>query len=347
MRSAQLLPLVLASSSVPAALGATLPDFFRLSSRSESAVTLQKPAVSPPFSEDAQDRDLRADLPTRQWRFKPWPTFWMPKYCREEAVINQLQPADFEVRDVWYEDCAAAWTICRHRGAKEPWGDILKTLSQVPVGMRQHVANLVILPGRTSDATAAYTRGSVLVFTPSFFKLGVLFHEFTHILDMVALQGVVTSHGYAEGTAFSETKLWTRAYGNDSAVPTAYARTSWQEDFADAGRWALSDMTHAGGLSVYSPGWRACAHQIAAYKAWLGELVFPRGGVCSGKVDTSPAVPVFAAAKPPPAAAAAAAAAAQKKPGSGLDGTKVKKIVMPKGAENMLWVYHGPAPGMQ
>ncbi|KAK0711908.1 hypothetical protein B0H67DRAFT_492008 [Lasiosphaeris hirsuta] len=320
---------------MPLSLAVTLPPHI-----SPRSAEINKPAIQPPFSESVQDKDFRANLPYRRWRYQEWSNYWIPKHCLEEAESNKLSPADFTVRDVWYEDCVAAWTICRHNNAKEPWESIINTLSQVPVGMRSHVANLIILPGPAPglEDAAAYTRGSILAFTPSYFRLGVLFHEFTHILDMVALQGAVASRGYPDGTPFSRTHLWKWAIQNDTAVPTPYARATLEEDFADAGRWAMSDMTRGGrGLADYSAGWAECRNQIWGYEAWLGEVIFPAGGVCVGKIAGSEAV-VTPARGPKEQAG--------MRPKGNLEGTDIKEIFLPRGAENMLFVYHGTAPTM-
>ena len=144
--------------------------------------------------------------------------------------------------------------------------------------MRQHVSKQVILSGSVGDpatlSAVAYTRSSVLVSTPSFFKLGVLFHEITHILDSAAppLRRAVTSRGYPEGTLFSRTVLWTRAILNDSA--TQYAQSTLEEVFADAGRWAMSGMVTREGLGTFSQGWEACGHQTCTYERWLAGVVF-------------------------------------------------------------------------
>ncbi|KAK5659456.1 hypothetical protein OQA88_657 [Cercophora sp. LCS_1] len=312
---------------IPAATTAVL-------SRRDDEINL--PAIQPPFSEEIQDRHFRSVLSYRQSQYRPWSPAWIPQKCLEEAKYNNLDPSAFSVRDVWYSDCLAAWTICRHNDASESWDSIINTLSQVPVGMRQFIANLVILPSSvpSSPSAVAYTRGSVLVFTPSFFKLGVLFHEITHILDTTApsLQRAIVERGYAEGTPFSRTALWTWAVANDTAVPTPYARSTLQEAFADAGRWAMSDMVSKDGLEAFSTGWEGCRHQIRAYERWLGDVVFTRGGVCTGKVDSS--VPVRMPGRD----------GAAGKPGSTLDGTGLEEIVLGEGVEELLFVYPGEVP---
>ncbi|KAK0631010.1 hypothetical protein B0T17DRAFT_590320 [Bombardia bombarda] len=348
MRTTTIIPALLAGSISPShALTLRLPRSL-LPRWPLSTLEISKPPITPAFSESSQDAHLQTDLSPVAYTTTPWPANWLPKSCLEEASNNGLHPSDIEVTDVFYTDCAAPWTICRHRATPLTWAQILTTLSQVPVGMRQHVSNLLVLPSKSPllKTAAAYTRGSVLVFTPTFFKLGVLFHEFTHIMDTAApaLQDAVRSQAgkYPPGTPFSRTELWAAAVGKDSALPTPYAGTTWQEDFADAGRWAMSDMTHAGGLGVYSAGWTACRNQIGAYEAWMGGIIFTRDGMCTGKVPSSRAVEV-----PVSRGAMAGGEMGRRPPKATLEGVDVMEIVLPAGAEDMLYVYQGPMPGME
>jgi len=272
---------------------------------------LTKPAIKPAFSEKVQGLHLEQDLAHHSWVYKEWPRAWIPEQCLYEARYNGYVGDEFEVRDIWYSDCKASWTVCRHVDAgsessssSESWESITRTLGQVPVGMRQFVSNLVILPDSIGNkkgtaaadkalaGAAAYTRGSVMAYSPSYFKLGVLIHEFTHILDKMALRDEVEKQGYPAGTHFSETPAWEAAYRNDTAVPTPYSRVALPEDFADAGRWAISSITHEGGLDAYSSGWRGCEAQIETYKRFLAHIIYPPSGSCTDKIDTSKPVPV-------------------------------------------------------
>ncbi|KAK0737248.1 hypothetical protein B0T21DRAFT_401278 [Apiosordaria backusii] len=324
------IPLLVNSLSIPSS--SSLSSSKRLQERDE----LDKPPIKPAFSEEVQDKHLRSDYPRGPWKSKPWADGWLPNHCIEEAEFNKLYPLDFEVRDVWFKDCGVPWTVCRHKDAKEKWRSILDTLSAVPVGMRQYIANLVILPGATEagqNATiqaAAYTRGSVLVFTPTYFKLGVLFHEVTHIMDMVALAPFLQQQGFPEGMPFSRTKYWKYAYGNDTAVPTPYSRASWQEDFADAGRWAMSHVSRFRGLREYSKGWEACRTQIEAFEWWMMGRIFLKKGICTGKVEGGEAVRVVEVLEEE-----------QRKPETKVAGSGVEQIVLPAGAANMFFAYHG------
>ncbi len=86
---------------------------------------IAKPVIKPPFSEAAQERDLRRDLPLVPWSHKRWNRHWLPQACVAEAQYAGHNPADFEAVEVWYDDCAASWTVCRHRRADESWFYIL------------------------------------------------------------------------------------------------------------------------------------------------------------------------------------------------------------------------------
>ena len=197
--------------------------------------------------------------------------------------------------------------------------------------MRQYAANSVILPPH-SPHVAAYARGSVLAFSPGYFRLGVLVHEYSHILDTTALRHVVASYGYPEGTPFSRTQMWSWVIDNDTAVPTPYARSSLPEDFADAGRWAMSHITHRGGLAAYSDGWYGCRAQVYSYQSWLADTIFTPYGRCTRKVDTTEPLRVERGGD------------VNDRPESTLKGTEIKQIFLSNGVGNMLFVYQGPPP---
>ncbi|KAK4450925.1 hypothetical protein QBC34DRAFT_60612 [Podospora aff. communis PSN243] len=313
---------------------------YRQLATAKLASEIEMPGINPPFNEEYQNKRFHAILPSQSYRHRDWNRTQIPKYCLEEALYNHLTPSDVLVRDVWFEDCPLPWTICRHKDAKESWSTILTTFSQVPVGMRSYISNLLILPSTAPGMkhVAAYTRGSVLVFTPSYFRLGVLFHEFSHILDNYALRTTVVAHGYKANEAFSSTAMWTRALLNDSALPTPYARSTLQENFADAGRWAMSDMTSAGGLAEFSKGWEGCKHQIRTFEQWMGEVIFPKGGRCVVKKGSSEAVLV------PMGVESAAPVGGRPRGGlGGLDGAVEELLESPERERNM-FVYSGPPP---
>lgn len=93
----------------------------------------------------------------------------------------------------------------------------------------------------------------------------------------------------------------------------------------------MSDMVSEDGLGAFSEGWEGCRNQIRTFEMWLGDVIFTREGVCTGKVDST--VPVRVPGKREGA-----------RPGSTLDGTGLEKIVLGVGVEHMLFVYPGILP---
>ncbi|KAK8129760.1 hypothetical protein PG999_002140 [Apiospora kogelbergensis] len=227
-----------------------------------------------------------------------------------------------EARDVYYSDCNAPWTICRYKDSLIDWDRAMLVLGKIPVGMRQHVAHVILAPGsyaKKKQGIVAETKGPSTAFL-SAMSIGVAAHEFSHILD--AMIGS-RRHGNKK---LSDSPKWIQFYQNDTMVPTSYVastlsnnRTSLVEDFADSGRWAMSNMARArtqasnqpphardgsGGdpfsfqnrtmranlLADYSANWTECQSQITGYRKLLEDLIFPPGGRCTGKAATSDAV---------------------------------------------------------
>ena len=118
MRSPFIVPLLLGSGASLTSCSVLPLNTPALSPRNNE---LDKPAISPPFSEEVQDRHFRIDFPPRPWRHEVWPRGWLPKSCVEEAEYNHLDPVDFEAVDVRFRDCAVEWTVCRHKKSDQSW----------------------------------------------------------------------------------------------------------------------------------------------------------------------------------------------------------------------------------
>ncbi|AEO68706.1 uncharacterized protein THITE_2011836, partial [Thermothielavioides terrestris NRRL 8126] len=256
---------------------------------------LDKPVITPPFSEAAQELDLENELPVVSWRHEPWEPNWLPEACVTEANHTGFRAADFEAVEVWYTDCAASWTVCRHKRADESWLYVLDTLGRIPVGMRQYISNAVIVPRPAHSAVRppkrlpyAYARPAlgVLTFMPSYFTPGVILHETGHLLDVLCPALTTTIPNTDATAAFSHSALWQTALAASPALPTRYAATSLAESFADAVRWAVSAVAHGprGGLADYSPGWAGCAPLVHVVRALLEGVIWPASGRCEGRV---------------------------------------------------------------
>ena len=91
-------------------------------------------------------------------------------------------------------------------------------------------------------------------------------------------------------TPFSHSPLWRYTLALDKALPAPYARTDHFESFADAVRWAVSHMTHPGGLGAYSRGWKGCQGQVELVRVLLQGVIWPAGGRCEAKMRGSEGV---------------------------------------------------------
>ncbi|KAL2127563.1 hypothetical protein VTI74DRAFT_10555 [Chaetomium olivicolor] len=279
--------LAVGLSSLPPASALSIPKLSR-------RAVIDKPAVKPAFSNAKQERHLHKELPQVSWRQEPWESGYLPEACVSDAQNTGFDPADFEAVEAWYDDCDASWTICRHKKADESWDYILDTWGKIPVGLRQNVANIVIVarpahsaisPPKQLDSAYARPEAAALMFSPGHFTPGIIIHETAHLLDILSptLQSI--------GTPYSLTQAWQSIVASDKAVPTEYSKSSWEENFADAVRWAISHMVHGGGgLRAYSRGWAGCKGQVDEVERLLkGEFWSDR---CTGKVASSRRVQV-------------------------------------------------------
>ncbi len=196
--------------------------------------------------------------------------------------------------------------------------------------MRQYVRNLIAMP---TSSNVAYTVGAYTVVFGDWFHIGTMFHEFTHILDTVALTQYVTP----PGSPFSNTARWQTPENKDTALPTGYAATNWQEDFAEAGRVSLTDMVVAGGLASINPNASRIAVQVSTYEQYLKAVVFTSTNRCTAKAPSTPPVPVSNSAK-------VNVAALGPMPDVSLRG-EVPEIVVPEEASN--WKFVHPLPVTQ
>lgn len=203
--------------------------------------------------------------------------------------------------------------------------------------MRQYVKNLVAYPRQCDadgDCTYAWTTdGSIVNVWDTHWTIGVLVHEMSHVLDALALRRSIGENEHA-GTWFSQTKLWQDAVEKDFAVPSLYAKNSWQEDFADVGRVTMSDMVVPGGLPAINRNSPEVSWQVNTYKMYLRNTIFPDSGRCTAKNPSTDPVPVLDGAKFSPDAFGPV-------PNTTLSGA-VPEIVVPDDvASAVLSGYHG------
>lgn len=103
------------------ALSLSIPDL-----PTDSIDEIDLPVIDPPFSEAFQDQVFSKALPRQQpSQYRNWPVGWLPHNCLVEANFNHLPPTSFEVRDIWFADCAEGWTVCRHEKSTETWASVV------------------------------------------------------------------------------------------------------------------------------------------------------------------------------------------------------------------------------
>lgn len=140
-----------------------------------------------------------------------------------------------------------------------------------------------------NNFAAAYTyagTGDVVLFgSPS---VSELIHEFSHILDMKARRDLL---GGAD--VLSNTNLWKDKYYRDANTVTLYARTSFQEDFAESGMIGIYDKSVPGGFpSLTAPEqWRNVYNQYATWNYYFDQFGH-YGGSCEHRAQDSPFVNV-------------------------------------------------------
>ncbi|KAF5320659.1 hypothetical protein D9758_018217 [Tetrapyrgos nigripes] len=137
---------------------------------------------------------------------------------------------------VFFDDCGAAFIVCRCDNANMSLDTIRDRLSRVPVGLRQYLASVVVLPG---DEARAYTlrSGDVHIFGDAGVNIWV--HESMHAYDFTIL---VPHH------PLSDYSVWKRAIQADSCVPDDYSATNAVEDFAQMGVIKMYTLANNGAL---------------------------------------------------------------------------------------------------
>lgn len=103
------------------------------------AATPSKPAMSPAIDRGKFETNLRNSLhPTHSTR-DYWGAGWIPQSCKDIATGHGLNPNDFTIFNVHYDDCHEGWTFCRHKNAGASEIDMIDIFGRVPVRMRSFV----------------------------------------------------------------------------------------------------------------------------------------------------------------------------------------------------------------
>ncbi|KAH9909257.1 hypothetical protein F4778DRAFT_776410 [Xylariomycetidae sp. FL2044] len=237
-----------------------------------------KQALNPAIDKNKVISGLKSSLP--KTKLSQGTTTWtenkIPEICVKEASNYGHSGNDMEAYDVHLSDCSQVFVLCRHKKSSISRDDMVETFSQIPLGMRQYLRQLVVVPGLLNNQWAGMTGSGTTVIADQQFNPYILAHEIAHSLDQYA----------GDGSGLSGGSTWKDAVGKDSAVVSDYGETNYGEDFADAAAFALYDIAVDSGLKSLSSNEGNIKNQISTVKSLLGDLIKP-GAVktCNRKFD--------------------------------------------------------------
>ncbi|KAL3462369.1 hypothetical protein BJX64DRAFT_141726 [Aspergillus heterothallicus] len=238
--------------------------------------TLDKPALT-----DNLDYLLDgnvANLPSNGGPYwGKWETGLMPADCKSIAESQGLDPTDFEVWDIFYDDCQDGWSFCRHKDSSDSFETLVDTFGRIPVRMRSWVRHILTIPG---DNWAFNSNGNIAFSGTTSSNLDVALHETGHSLDLLG--------AYVDG-ALSSTQEWLDAYNADSNVPDEYARSNQVENVAQNTVVGIYDKVVPGGFPGVQPNAANIQNQYTLLQNKAGDQIIP-GGVCDRHLENSDTV---------------------------------------------------------
>jgi hypothetical protein len=174
-------------------------------------------------------------------------------------------------------------------------------MGQLPVGMRQYLAHLILYP--PSD-NVAWAFADAVVIWGDWTLIGTMGHEFTHVSFFVVAgrwrfcspkpqSQILDNHALSNLTSetyYSLDAKWQSEQNKDSRMPSDYAKTAWPEDFAEVGRLMLSELFVSGGLKSINKNSDQIKPSVEYWKKLLKAIILPSKGVCTAKAQTSPPV---------------------------------------------------------
>ncbi|KAM7211034.1 hypothetical protein V8F06_013582 [Rhypophila decipiens] len=242
-----------------------------------SAQNPSKPNINPAFNRGRIETDLRNNLRPHQSNWDYWGAGWIPQGCRDIAGWKNLNPNDFTVFNVHYDDCGEAWTFCRHKNAGASEIDMIDIFGRLPVRMRSYIRHFMATPGLNDGAAAFIYQNGDVVFEDRP-QLATFVHEVSHSLDFNGLKQY--------GSPFSSTGIWKDNFWADKASVSDYSKTNWVEHFAEVGVIGVYDKVVPGGIGTIQPNWNDVFHQYATYQGYLGDKILP-GGTCRDRFANS------------------------------------------------------------
>ncbi|KAL8827902.1 MAG: hypothetical protein Q9191_002908 [Dirinaria sp. TL-2023a] len=229
---------------------------------------------------------LDTHLPPVNSTVYKWNSGWIPEDCKRHVEKRNLSAANFEIFDIYYDDCSIPWTVCKQNNSQQSLYDLVQNFGRVPAKARSWVRHVIDFSDPRSHVNSAATdNGTIMLFNHVDKGVTVYIHETGHALD---------------GAAYSQkdlhlSKLWSDSYNNDSMVPDGYAGTNFNEDVAQVTVVATYNLNVPGGFQSVEPNWRNIYHQqttLETEQRLAGNLLI-RGGRCMQRVPASKPVPTM------------------------------------------------------
>ncbi|KAL3474083.1 hypothetical protein BJX99DRAFT_248533 [Aspergillus californicus] len=206
-----------------------------------------------------------------------WEDGLMPADCKSIAESQGLNPTDFEVWDIFYDDCQDGWSFCRHKESSDTFETLVDTFGRIPVRMRSWVRHIMTIPG---DNWAFNSNGNIALSGTTSSNLDVALHETGHSLDLLGAYG---------SEALSSMQEWLDAYNSDSNVPDDYARSNQVENVAQNTVVGIYDKVVPGGFPGVQSNYQNIQNQYTLLQDKAGDQIIP-GGTCDRHLENSDTV---------------------------------------------------------
>ncbi|KAI4241317.1 MAG: hypothetical protein L6R40_004623 [Gallowayella cf. fulva] len=240
---------------------------------------LTKPPLQPNL--DNLKQGLLDHLKPTHSTMDRWGAGWIPKACKDIAIRESKNPADFQVWNVHYDDvCLPSTHFCT---PPQHLINMVDIFGRLPVHTHDYVRHVVSIP--STNGYAYNLNANVVMFGSTISNLPVFIHESAHSLDV--------QNAYKDKPLSSSAK-WLSGYNQDTHVPDSYAQTNQVENVAQNTVIESYQRNVPGGFCGLNKDCRKIFHQYATVdteQREAGNLTIP-GGKCRKKLPNSEPVAV-------------------------------------------------------
>ncbi|XDG07535.1 hypothetical protein ABKA04_007150 [Annulohypoxylon sp. FPYF3050] len=245
------------------------------------------PAIKPAFDWNGLiEQGLMDNLPPTPSHIKFMADGKFPKDCMDKAKEKNHGPDEFEVFEIFYQDCHIPWVMCRLKDTKINATTVADMFGRMPLGMREYIKHVIVFKPEDLPGAAAWDAADVLAISEDSFKLFIFAHEMSHSLDAhVEIPGV-TPPGQG---GLSQSQRWAEQYALDNATVSEYARTQWAENLAETGIIALYNNVVPNGIGNFHQNQPfEVYHQFATYTTYYRDMITPsKNRTCQRRVPES------------------------------------------------------------